>query len=206
MLNRVSKYVITCGDEGVQLNEGQRIAFAGAGLKLPGFAQAVKILKKLLKADLHIAANQENAWVKEKFQLSRWEEVDATMQQQVEALADKQDLKYVGLLPFADPKELIDGVKGHMVRPKEIHIATGISFTLGGGEKTYNLGFYQISADWVSKAPLDLVKKVITPQVEFYQQLAGKKRQLKYDFQTKGVLDEDLAKANKVVLAKLGIK
>ena len=62
-------------------------------------------------------------------------------------LADKNDLLYAGEFPFADPEELEHGVKGHMVRPRGIHIANKICFTVAGGEEVYNLGQYLISAD-----------------------------------------------------------
>ena len=40
-------YVITCGDEGIQINEGTRLGILGAGFKMNGFPQVVKALKKL---------------------------------------------------------------------------------------------------------------------------------------------------------------
>jgi hypothetical protein len=198
-------YVITCGDEGVQINEGTRLSFIGAGVQLEGFSKVVAILKKILKDDkdnIAIAASEQNDWIKDQFTLDNWEQASATMQQQVEALADKEGLKYAGLLPFADPRQLKNGVKGHMVRPKGIHIANKIGFTLAGGEQTYNLGRYLISADWVAKADTALIKKVIQPQIDFYTKLA--KQDLPFHFEMEGPLGEEVAEANKKALAKAG--
>lgn len=197
------KYIITCGDEGVQINEGRRLAFVGAGYHLDGFSNVVKILKKLLKSKIRIAASEENDWILHKANLEDHEQADATMQQQIQALADQEDLIYSGFLTFTDPKELKLGIRGHMVRPRKIHIANKICFTLGGGELEYNLGCFVICADWVAQASLGLVKKVILPQIEFYEKLAGRK--LEYHFQSQGELDEQIAEKNKKVLEKLGL-
>lgn len=200
-------FVITCGDEGVQINEGTRLSFVGAGVKLAGFEDAVQLLTTTLKSvsddPISFAASEENAWIKQQFELNTWEQASATMQQQVEALADKVGLQYAGLLPFADPQEIEHGIKGHMVRPKGIHIANKIAFTLGGGEQTYHLGHYQISADWVAEADTDLIKQVIQPQIDFYLQLA-KEDSLPFEFELEGPLGEETAAANKAALEKAG--
>lgn len=197
-------YVITCGDEGVQINAGVRLAFAGSGFELPGFHDAVKLLKKLFGTKLKIVSSQENDWIKQKMNLSDWEQTNASMQQQIEALADQERLLYVGYLPFSDPKKLKYGIKGHMVRPRKVHVANKICFTLGGGEQTYNLGCYQISADWVGSAPKKLVETVILPQVEFYKKLSGGKLQLVYEM--RGELGEKTAKKNLKMLERIGLK
>jgi hypothetical protein len=204
MANVQLPYVITCGDEGVQINEGTRLAFVGAGFDLPGFHEAVKILKKLFGTKIRLASSQENDWVKEKMQLAEWEQTNASAQQQTEALADKERLMYSGYLPFADPRKLKYSIKGHMVRPKKVHVANKICFTLGGGEQTYNLGCYQISADWVASAPKKLVESVIKPQVEFYKKIAGVKLKLVYEL--RGELGEKLAAKNLKALQKIGLK
>lgn len=196
------KYVIACGDEGVQINEGTRLAVVGSGFRLDGFSEVVQIFKKLFGADLAIASNEENEWIKQKLDLKLWEQVNASSQQHIQAVADREELTYAGYLPFADPKELAGEIKGHMVRPHGIHIANKISFTLGGGEQTYNLGSYVISADWVAEAPEQLVKDVIGAQVEFYTKLA--KRDLQVVTEEGGELGEAVAAANKAVLEKLG--
>lgn len=201
-------YVITCGDEGVQINEGTRLAFAGAGVHLEGFQDVVPLLQKALgdveDNTIVMAASDENSWIKNEFQLDTWEQASATMQQQVEALADQVGLAYAGVLPFADPEELKHGIKGHMVRPKGIHIATKIAFTCAGGEQTYHLGQYQISADWVSLADASLVEQVIKPQVEHYRQLANNE-ELPLEFELEGPLGEDQAAANKAVIESLAL-
>lgn len=197
-----SPYVITCADEGVQINEGIRLGFAGAGLELDGFSDATKILKKLLKKDLCHAASAECDWIKKKLDLNEWEEVDAMAQQKIQSLSDKEKLLYAGFLPFADPQELNHGIKGHMVRPKGVHLANKICFTLGGGEQVYNLGQYLISADWVSEAKKDVAEVCIKQQVDFFQSLG--KTELKFVYQINGVLGEEIAEKNKAVLEKMG--
>lgn len=203
-------YVITCGDEGVQINEGTRLAFVGAGLKLEGFSKAVAALKDLLGEKIVLASSQENDWVKEKFELSDWEQVNATTQQHAEALADKEGLKYSGYLPFTDPRKLKYDIKGHMVRPPKVHVANKICFTLGGGEQTYNLGCYQISAEWVHVVPKKLAESTIMTQVEFYTKLAAKgsfasTEGLKFVYEMDGEIDSKIAEKNKKILEKMGI-
>ena len=196
------KYVITCGDEGVQINEGTRLGVVGAGYNLPEFSEIAASLKKILNTDIAIAASEENAWTKEQLELSTWEQADASMQQHIAALADKEGLLYSGILPFADPQELEHDIKGHMVRPRGIHIGTTITFTLDGGEQTYHLGQYLISAEWVSDVPLEVAKKAIETQVAHYKSLGS--TDLAFSVQTGGELGEELAEKNKAVLQELG--
>lgn len=196
-------YVIACGDEGVQINEGTRLAFVGAGFRLDGFPDVIKTLKKLFGNDLRIVSNEENDWLKQKLELSTWEQTTASAQQHIEALADKEELLYSGFLPFSDPKQLKHDVRGHMVRPHGIHIANKICFTVGGGEQTYNLGCYVISADWVAEADKKLVKQVIGEQIAFYEKLAGG-QELKRVVEEGGELGEEVAAKNKAVLQELG--
>lgn len=197
-------FVITCGDEGVQINEGARLGFVGAGFRLDGFSEVVTILKKIFGKDIRIAASEENDWLKQQLDLSNWEQVNASAQQHIQALADTEKLLYAGFLPFSDPKNLDHEIRGHMVRPHGIHIANKICFTLGGGEQTYNLGNYVISADWVAEAPTKLVKSVIGTQVEFYKKLA-KNNDLEIVLEEAGELGEKVAAANKKALQKAGI-
>jgi hypothetical protein len=196
-------YVITCGDEGVQVNEGTRLAVVGAGLDLAGFSDIVSVLKKQFGNELRIAASEENAWVKGKLNLNTWEQTNASGQQQIEALADREGLLYAGSLPFADPQELKHGVKGHMVRPHNIHIATKVTFTLDGGEQTYHLGQFLISAEWVSELPFKQAKELIDIQVTHYQSLVGD-MQLSFTVQQGGELGEKVAAQNKALLEKMG--
>lgn len=195
-------YVIACGDEGVQINEGTRLAVVGSGFRLEELSEVIKIFKKLFGEKLYIVSSEENDWVKQKLDLSTWEQVTASSQQHIEALADREGLTYAGFLPFSDPKQLVAGVKGHMVRPHGIHIANKVCFTLGGGEQKYNLGQYVISADWVSEAPEALVKSFIGQQLDFYQKLAGSNK-LTPVVELGGTLGEDVALKNKAVLEKL---
>lgn len=196
-------YVITCGDEGVQINEGTRVAVVGAGFRLEGFSEVVKALKKTFGDDLRIAASEENDWLKEQLKLSNWEQVNASAQQHISAVADQEGLLYSGYLPFTDPKQLKHEVKGHMVRPHAIHIANKICLTVGGGEQKYNLGHYVISADWVANADSKLVKQVLDAQIAFYTKLNGGNA-LPIELEETGELGEEAVAKNKAVLQKLG--
>lgn len=196
-------YVITCGDEGVQINEGTRLGVVGAGFRLEGFSEVVKALKTLLGQDIAIASNEENAWIKEKLDLSTWEQTNASAQQHIESVADKNKLNYAGFLPFADPQDLEYGIKGHMVRPQKIHIATKIAFTLAGGEQTFNLGQNVISAEWVHLVDPKVAKEIIKTQVDFYQKIAGDMK-LQFVFEEEGELGEEIAEKNKKALEKMG--
>ncbi len=196
-------YVITCCDEGVQINEGRRLGFVGAGFHLDSFHEAIVALKKVISEDLRVVASEENDWVKKQQNLSDWGQVNAAMQQQVEALADREKLLYSGMLTFTDPKMLKHEIKGHMVRPHNIHVANKICLTLGGGEQKYNLGCYLISADWVAEAKPKVVKEVIEAQIEFYTALA--KKPLTIVFEEAGELGDKVAAKNRAALEKAGI-
>lgn len=198
-------YVIACGDEGVQLNQGTRLGFVGAGFRLEHFADALKALKKTFGRGqkLLVASNEESPWIKEVLNLNDWDQINASMQQHIEALADREKLLYAGFIPFSDPKMLEHEIKAHMVRPRGIHIANKICFTLGGGEQKFNLGCYVISADWLAESDLKTARAVILPQVEFYKKLA--KKDLPFVFEEAGELGKDVAKKNRKILEKMGI-
>ena len=197
-------YVITCGDEGVQINEGRRLGVVGSGFRLDGFTELVPFLKQIANDDVRIVSNEENDWMKQQLDLVNWEQVNAMSQQHIQALADREGLLYAGYLPFADPKELDHDIKGHMVRPHKVHIANKISLTLGGGEQKYHLGHYVISADWVHLADAAFVKKIIEPQIEFYRKLA-KNPNLGFVFEEGGELGADIAAQNRARLVEVGI-
>jgi hypothetical protein len=91
-----------------------------------------------------------------------------------------------------------------MVRPHKIHIANKICFTLAGGEQTYHLGHYLISAEWVSKVDKKFAKKFLTTQIEFYKKQS--KMDLQFVFETKGELGKEMAEKNQKVLENLGFK
>ncbi|MDQ3008450.1 MAG: hypothetical protein M3Q81_02540 [bacterium] len=196
-------YVITCGDEGVQINEGTRLGVLGAGFHVDNFSEVVKLLKQLLGEEIAIAASEENDWIKKQLELSSWEQVNASAQQHIEALADKEGLLYAGNLPFTDPKNLQHGIRGHMVRPHNVHIANKICFTLAGGEQTYNLGKFVISAEWVHLAKPALIKSFLQPQIEFYKALNG--GEIILTIEEDGILGEEIAQKNKAALLKAGI-
>jgi hypothetical protein len=73
---------------------------------------------------------------------------------------------------------------------------------LAGGETTYNLGQYLISADWLAFADLSLVKSILDTQVKFYEKLA--KRPLKLVIEEKGDLPSEIVEKNKAILLSLG--
>lgn len=203
-------FVITCGDEGVQINHGRRLAFLGAGLRLEGFSEALVALRQTLASygadfntKLRIAASEENAYIKEALALNDFDETNASMQQHAQALAYREKLLYAGMLPFADPLELEHEIKGHMVRPKGIHIANKICLTIAGGETTYNLGQYLISADWLAMADEKLTRQVLTAQIAFYEKLA--KKSLPIVIEEEGDLSSKLVEKNKAILVKIGL-
>lgn len=196
-------FVITCADEGVQVNEGTRLGFVGAGFKLNHFSTVVTALKQLFGSDIRIAASEECDWIKEQLELSNWEQVTASSQQFVEALADKEGLLYAGFIPFSDPKQLKHEVKAHMVRPKGVHIANKVCFTLGGGEQTYNLGRFLLSAEWIHLVDPEVAKAVLQQQVEYLQKLVGPTK-LMVVFETEGSLDPEIIAKNKALLESFG--
>lgn len=209
--------VIADGDEGVQLNHGRRFAFLGSGFRLPHFSQVVKSLQKVvndalpkeqLDKKLKIAASEENSWFKQELDLNDWDETNASAQQQLAALADQLKLEYVGILPFADPKELAGDVKGHMVRPHNMHLANQVCFTVAGGEEVYNLGQYLISADWLAeftnhgKKNLVEAQELLKIQMNFYQKLAGENK-LKVLIEEQGPFDKKIVALNQQLLKKI---
>lgn len=196
-------YVITCGDEGIQLNEGTRLGVVGSGVKFEHADKIIGYLKQLFP-DVFIVSSEENDWVRTQFQLNNWEQTNATFQQQVEVIADRNKVDYAGFLAFTDPKMIKEGVKGHLVRPKNIHIANSISFTLGGGEQKYHLGKFVISADWVHLAKPDFVKKALIEQIEYYKKLA-KVDEIKILCEEEGSLDPEIIAKNKAMLEKTGL-
>ena len=197
-------YVITCGDEGVQLNQGTRIGIAGAGFRVPQIEKVITALKKVLGEELYIASSDENDWTKDVLNLKDWDQVNAIMQQHIQALADREGLKYAGHIPFADPQPLEYDIKAHMVRPHNVHVGKQICLTLGGGEQKYHLGSYVVSADWVAKANSVVVKEAIGAQVAFYEKLA--KKALPLMVEESGPLGEKIIQANKAKLIEAGFK
>ena len=197
------QFVLACGDEGVQINEGTRLGVVGAGFQVSGFSEVVSLLKKQFEGELAVVSSEENDWTKAHLQLSNWEQTNASMQQHIEALADQEGLVYAGYLPFSDPKALKHGVKGHMVRPHGIHIANKILLTVGGGEQTFHLGHYVISADWVADAPSELVTSFLQTQIEFYRSLAG--QELPLVLENDGILTDTQKEQNTAVLHGLGV-
>lgn len=214
---KVVPLVIADGDEGVQLNYGRRFAFLGAGFHLPHISQVIKILQETINNNfpeeqldkkLKIAISEENAWIKKELKLNDWDETNASAQQYLAALADQLKIEYVGILPFADPQELKAKVKGHMVRPHNMHLANKVCFTIAGGEEVYNLGQYLISADWLAdfsnngKKNMPQAKEILKTQLDFYQTLAGESK-LKVLVEDQGPFNKELVEENRQVLDKI---
>ncbi len=198
------KYVITCGDEGIQINEGKRISLLGSGYKLEHFSEIIKALKKVLKTDeLRIVSHQDSDWFKKQTSLTSWRKINDIAKQEIQKIAQDNSLLYSGYLTYTDPRTLKHGIKGHMVRPKGVHVASKIDLTVGGGEDVYSLASYQISADWVSQLDEEIVKQVINKQIEFFKQVA--KKDLKIKFVKKGILSEEQVEKNIQMLEKVGI-
>ncbi len=195
-------YVITCADDGVQINEGTRLGIGGCGLEIDGIEEVFEGLKTVMEGDIAIAASQENDWTKKHLDLDSFEQADATMQQEVQMLAQKNGLNYCGFIKFTDPQEMDHGIKAHMVRPQGMHIGNQIAFTLGGGEFKYHLGYYLLSAEWVGEVDPDLAKAVLDQQIDFYRELAGS--ELPLVFEMAGDLSEEIAEKNLEIIHDLG--
>lgn len=196
----ISPLVLASCDEGLQLNEGFRLGFVGAGLGVDNFDQVLKALKKVLQVEkLNIVSSQDDD-----FHIKRVPNIKKQhvfIKDKFDFFAGKYNLDYVGHLDFKEPQNLKNGVKGHMVRPVGIHVAQNICFTLGGGERTYDLGNFVFSAEWVSLVDYDLAKEVMIKQIEFVKKLAFGK--LNFIFQQEGDLSEDLVEKNKKIMEKI---
>ncbi len=195
----VGPMVITAGDEGVQLNQGQRLGIVGSGYQLPHFEKIVKVLKKLYaKSGLVLTSVQEDDWLAEKLDSRN----PNLYQETLESLAVKVGVEYVGQLDYGDPRDLDDGVtRGHLVRPQKIHVADRIVFTTGGGEQIYNLRKIVVSADFLFGLSEKEANEVIRTQIDFYQALLKKK--LKFEVETEGDLEEKKQQVNQEILEKI---
>lgn len=194
----VVPWVIASGDEGLQLNLGVRFAFVGSGYHAPHFKQALQALCQLApaKQKLFLASMQEDDWLAQQLQTKNPNLYQETLTQ----FAATHKLPYAGQFDYGDPRELADGaVKGHLVRPPKIHVADRICLTIGGGEQTYNLRHFVISADFVSELKPKQAQELITAQIDFYRQLSGE--DLPLTLETAGPLPADVKKANQQVLA-----
>ena len=209
--------VIAAADEGVQLNHGRRFAFVGAGFRLPHISAVLVALAKTIDQHfpaeqkdkkLKIAASEENAWFKQTLKLNDWDETNASMQQHLAALAEQEQLEYVGILPFADPQELAGAVKGHMVRPHNLHLANKVCLTIAGGEQTYNLGQYLLSVDWLAeftkhgKQKLKEAKELVQAQLTYLRELNHGK-DLPTVIEDQGPLSSQLVEENRQLITKI---
>ncbi len=196
------KYCLACGDEGVRVSGAVRLGVVGAGVKLSHEEAFFKALKNSFPS-VTLFANQENDWIKQQLDLPNYESADASMQQQVAALADRQKLKYLGNIEFVDPVDFGNEIKAHMVRPHGIHIAKQICLTIGGGEQTFNLGNFVVSADWISGAKPDVVKDILSTQIAFYRAL--RKKELPVVIEEGGELDDKVKEKNREMLKEIGL-
>jgi hypothetical protein len=76
--------------------------------------------------------------------------------------------------------------------------------TIGGGEQTYNLGCFVVSADWVAAASDEVVANVMQTQFAFYAKLVNTES-LPIELETTGALSPEIIEGNKAKLLKLGI-
>ena len=191
--------VITSGDEGVQLNAGTRLGFAGSGYELTGFAEAVTALQKVFgKRKIFLASVQEDDWMAEKLSSRN----PNLYQETLEKLAKTQRLPYAGQLDYGDPRDLkTPDVRGHIVRPQKVHVADQIILTVGGGEQKFNLRKVVICADYVSLLPWETAKMIIMEQIKFYQQQM--KKAPKFFIETDGDLSDEIKEKNKAVVKKI---
>ena len=195
-----NQYVITGTDEGIQLNAGVRLGFAGAGLELAGFEMALQILKESLPlegAKITVLSSQEDKWQDDAVGGRN----QTAVREKFEDFAEKNGLEYLGHLDFGDPKPYSDEVKGHLVRPPKIHVADTVCLSCGGGEQVFNLRHYVLSADWLFKADQTKAKALLKKEFEYCQEVAGKK--LKVDYEIAGDLDPKIAAINKEFAEKL---
>ena len=195
-------YVITGVDEGIQLNSGVRLAFAGCGMGLDGFEMALKILKKELPLEatgegLTMLSSQEDEWQDDYLESRN----PVTVKEKFEEWATKCGVKYVGNLDFGDPKPYTEAIKGHLVRPPKIHVADTICLSCGGGEQVFNLRHYVLSADWLFKADQKKAKELIAAEIAYCEKVAGKK--LKFEYEIEGDLDPKIAAINKEFAEKI---
>jgi hypothetical protein len=192
-------FVIASSDEGVQLNSGTRFGFVGSGYNLPHFVAAVAKLAQLLPEKLKIASAQEDDWL-----LTTLESKNPNLYREaVEKLAKEAGLDYIGQLDFGDPRVLDDtDTKGHLVRPPKIHVADTICFTCGGGEQTFNLRHFMVSADFAGSLPKKELRDLLRAQIDFLTQLIG--RAPTFSVEMEGFLGEKVAAKNRqAILAAL---
>jgi len=187
--------VIASGDEGLQLNSGRRLAFVGAGYGLDYFDLAVKALTADLGSHPVLISAQEDDWLAAKLESKN----QAIYDEKLREFAAGAGLDYAGQIDFGDPKDLTDGVRGHLVRPPKIHVAEQICLTVGGGEQVYSLRQFVISADYAHALRSDQVQALIGTQIDYYNHLVGKK--LRVVMSDEGNMSDKLKIANKAKVA-----
>jgi len=192
-----TSWVIASSDEGLQLNEGRRLGFVGAGYDLPYMKQVLAVLEYDLGTRPLLVSAQEDDWLAAKLESKN----QAIYDEKLQDFAAGLGLEYAGQLDFGDPKDLSGGVRGHLVRPPKIHVAEQICLTVGGGEETYSLEQFVISADFAHGLDAELVTALIGSQIDFCQQLLG--HPLKVVVSDKGPLSAALKTANKAKIASL---
>ncbi|MBQ6449864.1 hypothetical protein IJJ08_03090 [bacterium] len=189
--------VITSGDEGLQLNSGCRLGFVGSGFQLSHFESALKVLRQLFASSLCLASAQEDDWLERQLQ-SRNQSFFA---EKLTAFAQQQGLAYVGQFDYGDPKDLEAGVRGHLVRPPKIHVAEGITLTIGGGEQTYSLERCVICADFAHGLDLPVLRELMISQIDFYREIVG--AHLPVSVSDEGNLSPELKLANRQALSPI---
>lgn len=203
-------YVIASIDEGIQLNAGIRLGFVGSGIGLEGVDQALAAWKTLAQkvglefGDLYLLSSQEDEWQNEIVKSRNINIVTTKMKKWAKSLGTV----YAGQLEFGDPREYIPakkdflGVRGHLVRPPKIHVATDITLTCAGGEEKFDLRNYVISADWLAgMKDQELAQKILRTEIDYCQKIAGRKLPLQYDLE--GAFGQDIAQQNQALAQKM---
>ena len=203
-------YVIASIDEGIQLNAGIRLGFIGGGLGLEGATQALEAWKKVVQkaqldtSKLYLLSSQEDEWQDEAIKSRNINIISTKMKKWAKEIG----AIYAGQLEFGDPREYISakkeflGVRGHLVRPPKIHVATGITLTCGGGEENFDLRNYVISADWLlGMSDKKLATKILQTEVEYCRNIAKRELPLQYDLE--GAFGQKIAEQNHKLAQKI---
>ena len=192
-------YVISSCDEGLQLNQGIKIGFVGAGFGINQLDLILPALEDVLQQQLIVVSSQDDdLHIKH---VPNVKKQRIFINEKFVFFAKKHNLLYAGHLDFKEPQNLKYEVRGHMVRPEGVHVAQNICFTLGGGEQIYSLANFVLSAEWISSVDFDLAFKIMKEQVDFIKKISFNK--LNLIFQKDGLLSDELKMKNEKIIEKI---
>ncbi|MCL2110310.1 hypothetical protein FWH30_01895 [Microgenomates group bacterium] len=190
--------VIASSDEGLQLNDGVRLGFVGAGLGIAELDEIIEVLQEQMEksgdGELVIVSSQEDDIQDDLLQTRNI----GMVAEKMTAFASKFKIGYAGHIDFGDPRNINLGVRGHLVRPPRLHVADSVCFTLAGGEHNFSLRHFVLSADWVFALGRKKATKILTAEVAALEKLSGKKLKITYDM--KGDWDPKIAAVNKEIV------